>query len=239
MLNVTRTQLNIKCMPKVYLSKTISFQILPTWLDSCLWWVFQMSTLFANHLILKKKLNSIFLLLNVFFLELNQLSVKGELKAYGAITYDSTANKLRFRSNESQPTNGSLGLDLLMFFNEVQFTFPPCHIFFSQPWNLTMLWQGIFYEIDSKNESCEKKKLHCSMHPLDIPDGAKFHGLMNAGNPSINGEGLKINTWTGQMPDVKGRRGALRGCYIIVVTLTFCSFVRLLQHLCNHGMFAC
>ncbi|TNM85033.1 hypothetical protein fugu_009211 [Takifugu bimaculatus] len=109
------------------------------------------------------------------------LSMKGEVKAYGAITYDSTANKLRFRSNESQPTNGSLGLDLLMFFNE-----------------------GIFYEIDSKNESCEKKKLHCSMHPLDVPDGAKFYSLMTAGNPSINGEGLKVNIWTGQIPDSKG-----------------------------------
>ncbi|XP_003971162.1 ependymin [Takifugu rubripes] len=109
------------------------------------------------------------------------LSMKGEVKAYGAITYDSTANKLRFRSNESQPTNGSLGLDLLMFFNE-----------------------GIFYEIDSKNESCEKKKLHCSMHPLDVPDGAKFYSLMSAGNPSINGEGLKVNIWTGQIPDSKG-----------------------------------
>lgn len=175
--------------------------------------------------------------------------MKGELKAYGAITYDSTANKLRFRSNESQPTNGSLGLDLLMFFNEVQFTFLPwgqnVTFFFVFPALIfgpsTMNWQGIFYEIDSKNESCEKKKLHCSMHPLDIPDGAKFHSLMTAGNPSINGEGLKINIWMGQMPDAKGRRGALRGelCYKIVVTLTFCSFVRLLQHLCNHGMSAC
>lgn len=57
--------------------------------------------------------------LECMFLKLNQLSMKGEIKAYGAITYDSMANKLRFRSNESQPTNGSLGLDLLMFFNEV------------------------------------------------------------------------------------------------------------------------
>lgn len=68
--------------------------------------------------------------------------------------------------------------------------------------------QGIFYEIDSKNESCEKKKLHCSMHPLDVPDGAKFFSLMSAGNPSINGEGLKVNIWTGQIPDSKGERGA-------------------------------
>lgn len=94
-----------------------------------------------THLVHKNKLNSVFLLLNVsFFLELNQLSIKGEVKAYGAITYDSTANKLRFRSNESQPTNGSLGLDLLMFFNEVQFTFLPWEIpLFCRPWHLG-LW---------------------------------------------------------------------------------------------------
>lgn len=119
------TQFNIESIPKVHLSKNVSFQILPTWLASCLWWVFQMSALFANHLALKNKINTIFPLFNVFFLELNQLSTKGDLKAYGAITYDSTGNKLRFRSNESQPINGSMGLDLLMFFNEVQFTFIP------------------------------------------------------------------------------------------------------------------
>lgn len=48
------------------------------------------------------------------------------------------------------------------------------------------------------------------MHPLDIPDAAKFHGLMTVGNPFVNGEGLKVNLWTGQMPDSKGRGGALR-----------------------------
>lgn len=137
--------------------------------------------------------------------------MKGEIRAYGAITYDSTANKLRFRSNESQPTNGSLALDLLMFFNEVithfsllmtKFHSFPAMIF--DP--LTTRQQGIFYEIDSKNESCEKKKLHCSMHPLDIPDDAKFYSSMSVGNPSINGEGIKVNIWTGQMPDSKGKR---------------------------------
>lgn len=182
-----------------------------------------------------------------FFLELHQLSTKGELKAHGAITYDSTANKLRFRSNESQPTNGSMGLDLLMFFNEVQFNFPPLRKQWPplpKPWHLALclhFWQGIFYEIDSKNESCEKKKLHCSMHPLDIPDDSKFHGLITFGNPSIYGEGLKIHIWTGPMPESKGRKSALRWglCYKIVVTLNFCSFARLLQRLCHHGMSAC
>lgn len=49
----------------------------------------------------------------------NQLTVKGEVKAFGAFTYDSMGKKLRFRSNESYPTNTSVGMDLLMFFDEV------------------------------------------------------------------------------------------------------------------------
>ncbi|XP_075957957.1 ependymin [Anarhichas minor] len=108
-------------------------------------------------------------------------SMKGDVKAYGAFTYDSMGKKLRFRSNESYPTNTSLGLDLLMFFDE-----------------------GIFYEIDSKNQSCEKKALQCTQHPLDIPDDATFMGTVNVGSPSIEGEGIKTNVWTGSMPDIKG-----------------------------------
>ncbi|XP_054481117.1 ependymin [Anoplopoma fimbria] len=109
------------------------------------------------------------------------LSLKGDVKAFGAFTYDSMGKKLRFRSNESHPTNTSMGLDLLMFFDE-----------------------GIFYEIDSKNQSCEKKTLQCTQHPLDIPDDATFLGTVNTGSASIEGEGLKTNVWTGSMPDMKG-----------------------------------
>lgn len=49
------------------------------------------------------------------------MNLKGEVKAYGAFTYDSMGKKLRFRSNESYPTNTSEGLDLLMFFDEVTY----------------------------------------------------------------------------------------------------------------------
>ncbi|XP_047463977.1 ependymin [Mugil cephalus] len=109
------------------------------------------------------------------------VSFKGDVKAYGAFTYDSMGKKLRFRSNESHPSNGSLGLDLLMFFEE-----------------------GILYEIDSKNQSCEKKTLHCNMHPLDIPDDATFLSTLHSGSSSIEGEGLKVSVWTGSLPDKKG-----------------------------------
>lgn len=55
----------------------------------------------------------------MYAFEWNQMSLKGDVKAYGAFTYDSMGKKLRFRSNDSHPSNGSLGLDLLMLFEEV------------------------------------------------------------------------------------------------------------------------
>lgn len=72
------------------------------------------------------------------------------------------------------------------------------------------IWQGVFYEIDSKNQSCEKKTLQCTLHPLDIPDDATFYSTLNTGSPSIEGEGLKLNIWTGSMPGLKGMRDAIK-----------------------------
>uniref|UniRef100_A0A1A8LW03 Ependymin n=1 Tax=Nothobranchius pienaari TaxID=704102 RepID=A0A1A8LW03_9TELE len=109
------------------------------------------------------------------------MTLKGEMRAVGAFTYDSVGKKLRFRSNESHPANSSFGLDLLMLFEE-----------------------GIFYEIDSKNQSCEKKKLQMDLHPLDIPDDATFSCTLTSGSLSIEGEGLKVNIWTGSLTNMKG-----------------------------------
>ncbi|KAM9846388.1 ependymin [Aulostomus maculatus] len=112
---------------------------------------------------------------------LNLMSLRGEIKAFGHFTYDSMGKKLRFTSNESQYVNSSQEHDLLMFFEE-----------------------GIFYEIDSKNQSCEKKTLQSTLQPLDIPDDAKFLTAISVGNPSIDGEGIKLNIWMGSSAEVKG-----------------------------------
>lgn len=48
------------------------------------------------------------------------------------------------------------------------------------------------------------------MHPLAIPDDARFLATLNVGNPSIEGEGLKVNVWTGSMSDMKGGRDAVK-----------------------------
>lgn len=54
------------------------------------------------------------------------------------------------------------------------------------------------------------------MHPLDIPDDAKFASTINSGSPSIEGEGLKLNVWKGSMPDMKGgEEGLLNNTFAI------------------------
>ncbi|XP_034034579.1 ependymin [Thalassophryne amazonica] len=108
------------------------------------------------------------------------MSLKGEVKALGTFTYDSTGNKLRFKSNDSHPLNTSEHLDLLMFFDE-----------------------GVFYEIDSKNHSCEKKSLQSTLHPLEIPSDATFLAALNPGSATVEGEGIKVNVWRGYMPGTK------------------------------------
>lgn len=234
-------------MQKVHLHKTVSFQILPTWLDSCLWWVFPTSTLFASHLVLKNKLN-LSALECIFFWNYTSCPWRVNLKH----TVQSPTIPPQINSASGQTKANPLmdqwawicwcsSMRYSSNFSLEETMTPPSP---PKPWHLALclrFWQGIFYEIDSKNESCEKKKLHCSMHPLDIPDDSKFHGLITFGNPSIYGEGLKIHIWTGPMAESKGGTGALRWelCYKIGVTLNFCSFARLLQRLCNHGMSAC
>ncbi|KAM9383712.1 ependymin [Pholidichthys leucotaenia] len=119
------------------------------------------------------------------------VTMKGEIKAYGAFTYDSVGKKLRFTSNDSNFLNASLNFDLLMFFEE-----------------------DVLYEIDTKNQTCQKKKLQCDMHPLDIPDDAHFFTTMHSGSRSVQGEGVKLNIWSGSLVNPKGSyfMSATMGC---------------------------
>ncbi|XP_056141415.1 ependymin-1-like [Lampris incognitus] len=109
----------------------------------------------------------------------------------GAYTYDSVANKLRFTSFSTDTFNSSLNLDVLFFFDE-----------------------GIFYEIDGKNQSCEKKSLQSSIHAMEIPSNAEFLSNMTIGSTTIEGEGIKISMWKGTVPGTKAQymMGSSMGC---------------------------
>uniref|UniRef100_A0A668AWI8 Ependymin n=1 Tax=Myripristis murdjan TaxID=586833 RepID=A0A668AWI8_9TELE len=102
------------------------------------------------------------------------------IAAMGTYTYDSVAEKLRFRTNETEMFNNSLSLDVLMFFEE-----------------------GVFYKIDSKNQSCEKKSLQSVQHPLEIPSDAKLLSTVTLGSVALEGEGLKAKIWQGTLPVTK------------------------------------
>ncbi|KAM9788205.1 ependymin [Neosynchiropus ocellatus] len=108
------------------------------------------------------------------------MNFKGEVKGIGSFTFDTTAKRLRFKTNDSIQFNSTHSMDLLMLLDE-----------------------GIFYEIDSKNQSCEKKPLHVTVHPMDIPDDATFMTEMNLGSAVIEGEGMKVNLWGGVLPESK------------------------------------
>ncbi|XP_067085284.1 ependymin [Osmerus mordax] len=112
---------------------------------------------------------------------LSVMSFKGEHKGTGHYIYDHEANKLRLTMNETYNVNNTLNVDLLMLFEE-----------------------GVFYEIDIKNQSCAKKSLLAASHVLELPPDAKFNGNFVLGSMSMPGEGVKINVWTGVVPVEKG-----------------------------------
>ncbi|KAM3869285.1 ependymin [Diretmus argenteus] len=111
---------------------------------------------------------------------LSVTSCNGQTRAVGGYAYDSTAKKLRFKANDTLGLNATLTFDVLMFFEE-----------------------GVFYEIDGKNQSCEKKSLQSVHHALDLPDDAKLLTPLVLGSSSIEGEGFKLNLWTGTLPETK------------------------------------
>lgn len=56
------------------------------------------------------------------------------------------------------------------------------------------------YEINDKAKTCTKKPLKASFQPLKIPDQAKSIGQFVLGSSSGPGEGLLVNSWTGDIP---------------------------------------
>lgn len=91
--------------------------------------------------ILNRKQLILCLSLWMYVAEWNQWTLKGDVRAFGAFTYDSMGKKLRFRSNESSPMNTSIGLDLLMFFDEV------ADVFLSLEINCSLV-AGLFSHLD-------------------------------------------------------------------------------------------
>lgn len=62
------------------------------------------------------------------------------------------------------------------------------------------------YEIHEHNRTCKKKPLKADFQPWAIPKDATLVGQFVLGSSSGPGEGLLVNSWTGDLPDKTGVR---------------------------------
>ncbi|CAL8268482.1 unnamed protein product [Merluccius merluccius] len=128
------------------------------------------------------------LLMQVLVLE-DEMEMRTNAMMTAEFVYDPLAKKLRMRSTQLPGlplpgfplSNSSRTLDLLMLFDE-----------------------GFFYEIDSKNQSCEKKVLHSAASSMDISPDATFASKITLGSETEAAEGLTLNVWMGSVPEIKG-----------------------------------
>ncbi|XP_022061891.2 ependymin-like [Acanthochromis polyacanthus] len=70
---------------------------------------------------------------------------------------------------------------------------------------LLLFREGVMYEIADKERTCTKQALHAKFHPWQVPKDATLVGPAILGSSSSPGEGLLVNTWTGDLPDKTGK----------------------------------
>ncbi|XP_026106600.1 ependymin-like [Carassius auratus] len=70
---------------------------------------------------------------------------------------------------------------------------------------LFLFREAVVYSIDYKNRTCQKNPLHTAFHPSHIPHNASLLSQVILGGSSAPGEGLLVNTWTGDVPATAGK----------------------------------
>uniref|UniRef100_A0A3Q0SU02 Ependymin-like 1 n=1 Tax=Amphilophus citrinellus TaxID=61819 RepID=A0A3Q0SU02_AMPCI len=70
---------------------------------------------------------------------------------------------------------------------------------------LLLFREGAMYEINEKAHTCKKSPLKAAFHPMEIPKNASLLGQAVVGSSSRPGEGLLVNTWTGDLPGNTGK----------------------------------
>uniref|UniRef100_A0A8C1T7V1 Ependymin-like 1 n=1 Tax=Cyprinus carpio TaxID=7962 RepID=A0A8C1T7V1_CYPCA len=69
---------------------------------------------------------------------------------------------------------------------------------------LFLFRKGVVYTIDDRNRTCQKNPLKVPFHPLHIPHNASLQSQVVLGGSSACNEGLLVNTWTGDVPEIGG-----------------------------------
>ncbi|XP_030635319.1 ependymin-like [Chanos chanos] len=112
---------------------------------------------------------------------LGVVTQSGELSAYASYIYDSIGKRIYF-SEFGQYDNHQFKLDVLLLFN-----------------------QGVKYTFNNEAGTCKKTPLKKTFMPADIPRNATFLSEEILGTSSIQGQGLLVNTWTGDVPATQGK----------------------------------
>lgn len=73
-----------------------------------------------------------------------------------------------------------------------------------------LFWKGVMYKINYRNQTCCKKRLCRGFHPLAIPKDASLLGQAVLGSSSGPGQGVLVNTWTGQL-QMRNKTGTAGG----------------------------
>ncbi|MED6245103.1 hypothetical protein CHARACLAT_016558 [Characodon lateralis] len=98
-----------------------------------------------------------------------------KLGAFAKYTYDALGQRIRLREFGSYD-NKTFHLDVLLLYRK-----------------------GVMYKISYRNHTCYKKRLNRDFHPLAIPKDASLVGQVVLGSSSGPGQGVLVNTWTGQL----------------------------------------
>ncbi|XP_031606654.2 ependymin-like isoform X3 [Oreochromis aureus] len=70
---------------------------------------------------------------------------------------------------------------------------------------LLLFREAAMYEIDDKARTCKKKPLRADFHPMEIPSNSSLVGQAVVGSSSGVGQGLLVNTWTGNLSGSTGQ----------------------------------
>ncbi|XP_059211461.1 ependymin-like [Centropristis striata] len=73
-------------------------------------------------------------------------------------------------------------------------------------YDVLMLYkEAVMYEINDHDRTCKKSPLKADFQPMGIPKDATLLGQAVVGSSSGPGEGLLVNTWTGELPEKAGK----------------------------------
>ncbi|XP_065806608.1 ependymin [Labrus bergylta] len=62
--------------------------------------------------------------------------------------------------------------------------------------------EQVLYQINEKDKTCQKSPLKANFMPMGVPPGSSLVAQSVLGDSSRPGEGLLVNTWTGNQPNI-------------------------------------